>query len=390
MTDTRATTIRLSGLLLTITIAACAPLRPAVGRSTIEVADPDEMARTVDIPDLGVQVRIGAVTPIVRRGEFGILGGNPDGPMSATVAGMSTNIYFTCWDGKRQLSCLSENTSIDRFDNLSGLYRDPRRRRFRTVMAGGVPGDANEGTYAALQSTWRDPSTGMIHGWYHAEVPVNNSQPCHATYASIGYATSTDQGHWFTKQGIVLTSPYPNDPTACQGQGVQGPSVIQSDRYLYLFFTVGNTRDPRLGGIGIARSSTSAPRVWQHYYNGAFGESGIGGRNTPIITREDGDVWGPSVSWNSRLGEFVMLHSDYHNEGAIYLRTSRDLLSWSAPFVVVHPSRRYGYRYPTWLGLDDVTTGSDWLYFGRTPWQGSIGRDTLLARRTFVVEKIAP
>ena len=120
---------------------------------------------------------------------------------------------------------------------------------------------------------------------------------------------------------------------------------------------------------------------------GRFTKDDSPNRPPRFPVRFNGDVWGPSVSWSSTLNEFIMLHTDYHNEGAIYLRTSRDLLAWSAPFVVMRPSLRYGYRYPTLLGMDDPTTGSGWLYFGRTPWQGYIGSDTLLARRSFVVER---
>jgi hypothetical protein len=313
--------------------------------------------------------------------------------MSADVVGPLTKIFFTCWDGKVQLSCLSENPSIDSFGNLAGLYKNSRGTKFRTVMEGRVRRDPFGSAYEALQSTWRDPLTSVIHGWYHAEVPVTRSNGCYATYASIGYATSMNNGYSFTKRGVVLTSPYPNDPSVCLGQGVQGPNVIESGPYLYMFFTIENTRMPVLGGIGVARASKDNPAEWRHYDDGAFDQPGKGGEITPIIARGgiNNEIWNPSVSWNAYLQKYIMLHADYDNEGAIYLRTSQDLFAWSAPILVMPASTQYGYRYPTLFGeTDDVTAQNGWVYFGRTPKSGRIGPDTLMARRGFALEKLTP
>jgi hypothetical protein len=254
------------------------------------------------------------------------------------------------------------------------------------VLPGRVPGDSREDIYAALQSTWRDPSTGVIHGWYHAEVSASTGPGCGATYASIGHATSVDNGDHFIKRGTVLTSPYPKDLTVCQGQGVQGPKVLDAGDHLYMFFTVTHTGETARGGVGLARASKHSPGEWQHYANGRFDQPGIGGDITPVLPRggANGDLWGASVSWNTYLRQYLMLHTDYNHEGAIFIRTSDNLLSWSNAFLLMRRSGHAGYRYPTLLGIDDdVTLERGWLYLGRTPRGGRTGPDTLMVRRSF-------
>ena len=62
-------------------------------------------------------------------------------------------------------SCLSENSSVAAFSSLAGLFRDPRGMQFRTVLEPAIYGGPHESQYASLNSTWRNPATGIIHGW---------------------------------------------------------------------------------------------------------------------------------------------------------------------------------------------------------------------------------
>ena len=81
------------------------------------------------------------------------------------------------------------------------------------------------------------------------------------------------------------------------------------------------------------------PGNWKKYFQGAFTEPGLGGRETPII-----DLY-PSVSWYGRptysksLGKYVMVFAvNQAKEWAdglppqisgIYLALSDDLIKWS-------------------------------------------------------------
>jgi hypothetical protein len=339
---------------------------------------------------LKLRVDIGAVKPLITPGEYGIQGGAPDGHVSAESYGGVTRTFFPCWDGMNQLSCLSENTSTDAFSSLAGLFRDPTGTRFQTVMDGPIAGDPYESQYASVNATWRDPATGTIHGWYHAEVPVPGCSPG-VHYASIGYATSIDDGHSFVKQGMVVTSADPVVPNQCFGQGVGLPHVIASGTYLYMFYDTLTPPDFVGGGITIARATQANPAQWFKYYNGSFSEPGLGGLRTILIAMGSGgqQSWGASVIWSSTLGKFIMVHTDYNHEGTIYLRTSTNLLTWSESKALFGPSSLYRYRYPTLVGATDDRMGSTaWLYFGRHPADGYVGVDTLLARRSVTLGAI--
>ena len=88
--------LRISGLVVVILSSACVRSgRPPIAIPTNGIAQ-DETARVVDIPSLGIRVTLGNVEQVVRKGEFDIIGGNPDGPMSANVVGPLTKIFFTC------------------------------------------------------------------------------------------------------------------------------------------------------------------------------------------------------------------------------------------------------------------------------------------------------
>jgi hypothetical protein len=86
-----------------------------------------------------------------------------------------------------------------------------------------------------------------------------------------------------------------------------------------------------------------------------------------------------------------MLHTNFDHNGAVFIRTSEDLLSWSPAFTLMTPTPHFWYTYPTLLGQPDaagMTNG--WLYFGRTPQTSRIASDTLMARRAVSFEKLRP
>jgi hypothetical protein len=148
------------------------------------------------------------------------------------------------------------------------------------------------------------------------------------------------------------------------------------------------------GGIAIARASKTDPSTWFKYYNGAFTEHGLGGLRTILIPlgSQRQQSWAGSVIWSSALGRFLMVHTDYSHEGTIYLRTSPDLLTWSASTPLFGPSTTYGYRFPTLIGMtdDETMAGTAWLYFGRHLTSGAVGPGTLMARRSFSLEALVP
>jgi hypothetical protein len=365
------------------------PLLPVSGSRQLTCASPPssgEGSQTIAVPQLGISVTLGQVAPLMHQGDYGITGGAPDGHMSALV-NSGTETFFTCYSNtlSDEFSCASRNYDIDHFYNLTRLISS--NGTFSTVMPGKVAGDPYQSLYAAISATWRDPSTGTIHAWYHEEVPVPGCTNG-ARYASIGYATSTDGGTTFIKQGPALTSPDPMT-SRCEQQGLNLPEVIPSAGYLYMFFDYWNAQGTGIEGTGIARALQSNPTSWAKWYNGGFTEPAIGGRVTPIIadtTAGNQLHWEASVIWSQALGKWVMLNTDFGHEGAIYIRTSTDLMTWTPQYLVVAATPAGGYRYPTLFGKDATQMGyAGWLYSGRTPAGGFIGVDTILVRRAITI-----
>lgn len=351
-----------------------------------EGPDQDEGPRYLDFrSSLGFTAVLGPIETVVRQGDAGIVGGAPDGHISVDVVDGLSRMFFSCYSD-RQLSCVGHSKSGS-FSDIRGLYR-AADGKFRTVMDGGEAGDPYESKYAAINSTWYDSRTGVTHAWYHAEVFVNpNDCPNSAFYASVGYATSTDGGRSFVKKGIVVTSPYPLEPSHCFGQGAALPKVIELGDYLYMVFdTAGPSTRDFTDGVSLARASKTMPTVWFKYFNGGFTEPGMGGRFTPIVARGGAgpcnNLWGASVIWNAFLRQFVMLHMNFCAEGSIFIRTSFDLITWSPAQLLMPSSVNWRYRYPTLVDrTDDTMAQTGWLYFGRDHKSGSIGIDTLLRRR---------
>ena len=345
-----------------------------------------EGSQSVTVSQLGLTVKLGQVAPLMKKGDYSISGGAPDNHMSAVVNG-GTETFFQCYTAATddELSCASRNSDIDHLWDLKGLITTgPGSGTFQTVMPGKVPGDPYQSEYAAISATWRDPSTGTIHAWYHEEVPVPGCNG--ARYASVGYATSTDGGTTFIKHGQALTSPNSMTST-CTQQGINAPEVIPWGNFLFMYFDYWSGSGS--GGTGIARAPQSDPTAWQKWYGGSFSSVAIGGPVTPIIsngTPGNHTSWHGSVIWNQALGRFVMVNSDFVNEGAFYIRTSYDMLTWSPEYLVVPATPAGGYRYPELFGQDEAQMGSaGWLYFGRTPAPGVIGPDTVLMRRAITI-----
>lgn len=339
----------------------------------------------------GVTATLGPIQPLLNQWDAGIYGATPDGRVGVVLDGDLTKAVFTCSDGAQQYSCLSETPSVAAFGDLAGLLRNPTGT-FQPVMDPGVPGDPFQGKYAGLMSTWRDPATGIIHGWYHAEIAVPG---CAAGFwASIGYAQSVDGGHSFTKYGPVISSPLPVQANHCGGQGDAEPNLVlaASGSFLYLLYEYYDPLTYTNGGLALARASMQQPSVWTKYgpkFHGSnWNESGLGGAEHPVIAAGASGLlpWFAGASFNTYLGKYLMFSTDYTHEGDIYARTSSDLITWSAPRLVM-AAGPHSYRYPTLLSTTDQFTGqSGWLYLARRLTNQDVSA-ALLARRSVTLTK---
>ncbi|MFG2825448.1 RICIN domain-containing protein [Kitasatospora sp. NPDC048365] len=151
--------------------------------------------------------------------------------------------------------------------------------------------------YCDLSGVWIDPDTGDWYGLVHNEfTPQPFGDGLH--YDAIDYAVSTDQGRTWKIKDHVITSPYstkrgdtaafPNQ-TYYYGDGDQRLFVDAASGYFYVFY--GSRVVDKSGGWKafhehVARAPISgkmAPGSWQKWYNGAWTEAGVGGRESNMV-----------------------------------------------------------------------------------------------------------
>jgi hypothetical protein len=208
---------------------------------------------------------------------------------------------------------------------------------------------------------------------------------------SIGLAESDDDGYTWVKKGQIIKSAKPKEWAAIpqqggRGIGLPGGLADTSGKQFYIYYTDLSTSQAPYGGqINVARCSLNdgppLPGNWKKYYNGAFAEPGLGGRETPII-----DVYssGHSAAWFGRpahsksMGKYVMVFSVNQAQeweaglppriSGIYLTVSDDLIKWFEQFKLIsgYTQRVLGkpiVTSPT-IAFDQDDKASGWLTYG--------------------------
>jgi hypothetical protein len=201
-----------------------------------------------------------------------------------------------------------------------------------------------------MESVYRQPRTGTLYGLYHMEegpyvkCPAPNERP-YLSVPHIGMSRSNDNGRTWENLGIIISDGSfeisCDSPVRFFAGGVGDPSMAvgPDSLYAYIAFTDYTGDDPRTQGIQLARialadldtplsaDGTSKATRW---HNGAWTAPGLQGtpgprvgqawtpvalgQATPLLTparswlREDGGgYWGPSLSWNTHVGAFMLL-----------------------------------------------------------------------------------
>lgn len=159
----------------------------------------------------------------------------------------------------------------------------------------------SEANYCDLTNLWIDPDTGDWYGLVHNEfTPRPFGDGLH--YDSIDYAVSHDHGVTWTIVGHVLTSPYstqradeeafPED-TYYYGDGDPRLFVDYESGYFYAFYgsrIVDKGASWRAFYEHAARAPISGKMTagtWQKWYDGAWTEPGIGGKESNIVPVDD-------------------------------------------------------------------------------------------------------
>lgn len=258
-----------------------------------------------------------------------------------------------------------------------------------------------------------NPSTGQ--GYINQRWPEGLTGPASpAAVCRIGIMKSTDAGRSWTNNGIFIEDLQPrmilkpHNTSKTFAGGVGDPSAVVSGDYLYIFYgeygypgvydAVNYNPLMEQGGqcISIARialSDLDNPAGKARRWNGTHFNADADGVGSPILSiqipgKEGGGPasnpktafhWGPSVSWNSYLNEWVMLMAKSEGPswagGSIYvsynkhkdLGNGNNSQDWSKPRLLLN---RPGHIiwYPSLQPLntaEDITAKRTCLQLGR-------------------------
>jgi hypothetical protein len=236
---------------------------------------------------------------------------------------------------------------------MLGTFDDPGA----TLETGGISiqGIDPQFPFASGGSIYRDPETGMLLLFYHAERYLEGNPSLF--HASLGIAVSEDEGQSFRNLGIILeTNASPNANAPCCADMGGAPYMIQDGQfYLYFRDRMADLYDIQLAVatapvaevVEAARNGTTSP--WFKYFNGAK-EPGLMGRSSPLEEYNPGAAWF-SVSHNTYLNKFIMAVASHPGaDNGLYLIASEDGITWS-PRVLVYQCD-CDLTYPTIISPD--------------------------------------
>jgi hypothetical protein len=195
----------------------------------------------------------------------------------------------------------------------------------REVLAPGGAGQFDNG-YVGVTGVYRHADATWFAIYYaedHEGMPKLPSEHggIPGFYASQGLAASTDSGESRKKLGQVITSLKPKDWIAFPGQadrgaGESGTVVTPDGQWLYVYYTEHSRVDNRGVQVCLARcrvgDKAPSPGSFFKYHDGAFGQPGIGGLDTPVLSSyadDQADAIYPHVVYMPALKKYVMILS---------------------------------------------------------------------------------
>lgn len=232
----------------------------------------------------------------------------------------------TLWNGDYAKWELWKGTSMDNLQKAADpTFKEPFPY-YRTK--------GNDWHYYWAMGLWIDPDDGHFYTIAYSEYDFMNGWVTEAKERRLGLAKSIDQGKTWSYEGDIITQA--KSVPAPAGKEYNGAGdisfFIADDGYAYIYYKVGFynyiTMQRTDQDICVARSPISAklaPGSWEKFYNGSWGEPGLGGLeevlfpSTSIVT----------VSYNSFLNKFVLIGNSLTGNAFISFADDMSNQAWS-------------------------------------------------------------
>jgi hypothetical protein len=354
-------------------------------------------------------VTVGSPSAFATHAELtanGFVWGPADGTMGAVATGGGAYDFFGAAGSSASCAGSPKTQGAYRFsgtlDHLTGLPA-AQCKVLVPVGAAASSGWVFDRNYAGGGSVM--PFAGGLLMTYHGEFQWGTlcgsglQVPCF--YGAIGLAVSVDGGATFHSVGQITQMMQPRSAyeggTKNGGQGygsmvladasgkyLAAPPADPTSAYLYVF---NEDNDPQLPGpcgkgvcvsvararfdqvlaavVPIASSNPATVAALFHKYDASAAdpwsepatsgdptENTASGHFTPLFT--DGTSYLPGVIWDELAHAYLMVHQRYVGGAAqpisFVIRSSTDLLHWSAPLATFEPPAGQQPFYPTLIG----------------------------------------
>lgn len=286
----------------------------------------------------------------------------PDGNIGFTPAGDGRFRFFAA------NSILTART-VGTFDDPGATVETPNMR---------IAGGSAEFAYLAGGPIYRDPGSGLLIMFYHAERHLDSVGLL--SHTALGLAASDDDGQTFQNLGIILETNAAPDVTAPCCADMGGAPFAIKDGQFFLYFRDRIDSAGVLSGVNLAVATAPVDEVvaaaldgrtseWRKY-NGADWEPGLGGRSEPLEVGNPHTSWF-SVSYNTSLERFVMViaaHGPTIVPSDLYLIASEDGFTWSPRVLLTECACEL--TYPSIISPDGnplQTNDAFYVYYVTTP-----------------------